>query len=181
MILGSTNDCQQTNKMCFTGLRAMRALAICTRTRYADNLCDRLRCYICPALIMRLSTQKQRVPIQWLSNVEISPCRMLSPIIRNGRILGILTLIVRCSTCERRLASRLEYSISRPGLFDALLTLIFFRILHRINSSICFFRLRLRLRFRSERRQVNKVSPKLFLLVRKGIEHANHRYLVSYD
>ncbi|PVH88990.1 Piwi-domain-containing protein [Cadophora sp. DSE1049] len=39
-----------THKLCFTGSRATTALSVCTPSRYADNLCDRLRCYIRPIL-----------------------------------------------------------------------------------------------------------------------------------
>ncbi|KAF7950518.1 hypothetical protein EAE96_007801 [Botrytis aclada] len=39
-----------TNKICHTGSRATTALSVCTPARYADILCDRLRCYMHPAL-----------------------------------------------------------------------------------------------------------------------------------
>ncbi|KAF7854602.1 hypothetical protein EAF04_010411 [Stromatinia cepivora] len=47
-----------TNKLCFTGSRATTGLSICTPARYADILCDRLRCYMNPILNegMRIST-----------------------------------------------------------------------------------------------------------------------------
>ncbi|TVY90425.1 Protein argonaute, partial [Lachnellula willkommii] len=39
-----------TNKLCYTGSRATKALSVSTPARYADILCDRLRCYMKPAL-----------------------------------------------------------------------------------------------------------------------------------
>ncbi|KAI9646022.1 hypothetical protein NHQ30_005460 [Ciborinia camelliae] len=41
---------ETTNKICFTGSRAFNALSVCTPAKYADILCDRLRCYMQPAL-----------------------------------------------------------------------------------------------------------------------------------
>ncbi|KAM0125610.1 hypothetical protein ACHAO1_010533 [Botrytis cinerea] len=39
-----------TNKLCYTGARASKALSVCTPARYADLLCDRVRCYLKPVL-----------------------------------------------------------------------------------------------------------------------------------
>ncbi|TGO35544.1 hypothetical protein BHYA_0154g00060 [Botrytis hyacinthi] len=39
-----------TNTICFTGSRAFKALSVCTPAKYADILCDRMRCYMKPAL-----------------------------------------------------------------------------------------------------------------------------------
>ncbi|TGO08888.1 hypothetical protein BTUL_0187g00070 [Botrytis tulipae] len=39
-----------TNKLCYTGGRASKALSVCTPARYADMLCDRVRCYLKPVL-----------------------------------------------------------------------------------------------------------------------------------
>ncbi|KAG4432889.1 hypothetical protein IFR05_011635 [Cadophora sp. M221] len=39
-----------THSICFTGARATTSLSVCTPARYADRLCDRLRCYIRPVL-----------------------------------------------------------------------------------------------------------------------------------
>ncbi|KAF5868778.1 putative argonaute-like protein [Botrytis fragariae] len=39
-----------TNKLCYTGARAFKALSVCTPARYADMLCDRVRCYLKPVL-----------------------------------------------------------------------------------------------------------------------------------
>ncbi|KAF7867569.1 uncharacterized protein EAF02_009760 [Botrytis sinoallii] len=39
-----------TNKLCYTGSRASKALSVCTPARYADMLCDRVRCYLKPVL-----------------------------------------------------------------------------------------------------------------------------------
>jgi hypothetical protein len=41
---------QQTNGLCFIGARATKTLSICAPARYADAPCDRLRCYMRPAL-----------------------------------------------------------------------------------------------------------------------------------
>ncbi|KAI9651392.1 hypothetical protein NHQ30_001434 [Ciborinia camelliae] len=41
---------QITNNLCYTGARASKALSVCTPARYADLLCDRLRCYLKPVL-----------------------------------------------------------------------------------------------------------------------------------
>ncbi|TGO21637.1 hypothetical protein BPAE_0208g00070 [Botrytis paeoniae] len=48
--LDALTDCTQTNKLCYTGARAFKALSICTPARYADMLCDRVRCYLKPIL-----------------------------------------------------------------------------------------------------------------------------------
>lgn len=40
----------QTNQLCYTSARASKALSVCTPARYADLLCDRLRCYLKPVL-----------------------------------------------------------------------------------------------------------------------------------
>ncbi|TGO53459.1 hypothetical protein BOTNAR_0295g00060 [Botryotinia narcissicola] len=39
-----------TNKLCYTGAHASKALSVCTPARYADMLCDRVRCYLKPVL-----------------------------------------------------------------------------------------------------------------------------------
>ncbi|TGO33935.1 hypothetical protein BHYA_0220g00100 [Botrytis hyacinthi] len=39
-----------TNKLCYTGARASKALSVCTPARYADMLCDCVRCYLKPVL-----------------------------------------------------------------------------------------------------------------------------------
>ncbi|KAL2075034.1 hypothetical protein VTL71DRAFT_8814 [Oculimacula yallundae] len=39
-----------TCKLCFLSARATKALSVCTPARYADILCDRLRCYMKPHL-----------------------------------------------------------------------------------------------------------------------------------
>ncbi|KUJ21351.1 Piwi-domain-containing protein [Mollisia scopiformis] len=39
---------ETTNNLCYIGSRATAALSICTPARYADILCDRLRCYMRP-------------------------------------------------------------------------------------------------------------------------------------
>jgi eukaryotic translation initiation factor 2C len=36
----------QTNNICYSGSRATKSLSVCTPARYADTLCDRLRCYM---------------------------------------------------------------------------------------------------------------------------------------
>ncbi|KAF7937288.1 uncharacterized protein EAE98_001602 [Botrytis deweyae] len=41
---------QVTHKLCFVGSRALKGLSVCVPARYADILCDRLRCYMKPAL-----------------------------------------------------------------------------------------------------------------------------------
>ncbi|TGO08682.1 hypothetical protein BTUL_0196g00060 [Botrytis tulipae] len=41
---------ETTNTICFTGSRAFKALSVCTPAKYADILCDRMRCYMKPAL-----------------------------------------------------------------------------------------------------------------------------------
>ncbi|TGO08681.1 hypothetical protein BTUL_0196g00050 [Botrytis tulipae] len=41
---------QVTHKLSFVGSRAMNGLSVCVPARYADILCDRLRCYMKPAL-----------------------------------------------------------------------------------------------------------------------------------
>ncbi|KAI9054501.1 hypothetical protein LZ554_001659 [Drepanopeziza brunnea f. sp. 'monogermtubi'] len=41
-----------TNNICYTSARATRAVSVCTPARYADILCDRLRCYMKPVLDM---------------------------------------------------------------------------------------------------------------------------------
>ncbi|TGO52411.1 hypothetical protein BOTNAR_0325g00040 [Botryotinia narcissicola] len=41
---------ETTNTICFTGSRAFKALSVCTSAKYADVLCDRMRCYMKPAL-----------------------------------------------------------------------------------------------------------------------------------
>lgn len=48
--LYALTDCTQTNKLCYTGARASKALSVCTPARYADMLCDRVRCYLKPVL-----------------------------------------------------------------------------------------------------------------------------------
>lgn len=40
----------KTNKLCYTASRCTKAVAVCTPARYADLICDRLRCYLRPAL-----------------------------------------------------------------------------------------------------------------------------------
>ncbi|KAG4412505.1 hypothetical protein IFR04_014361 [Cadophora malorum] len=37
-----------TNNLCFLSARATKSLSVCTPARYADILCDRLRCYMKP-------------------------------------------------------------------------------------------------------------------------------------
>ncbi|PBP24089.1 QDE2 protein, partial [Diplocarpon rosae] len=39
-----------TNNLCFSSARATKIVSVCTPARYADILCDRLRCYMRPAL-----------------------------------------------------------------------------------------------------------------------------------
>ncbi|KAF7901748.1 uncharacterized protein EAF01_007047 [Botrytis porri] len=41
---------ETTNTIYFTGSRAFKALSVCTPAKYADILCDRMRCYMKPAL-----------------------------------------------------------------------------------------------------------------------------------
>ncbi|KAF8852748.1 stem cell self-renewal protein Piwi [Acephala macrosclerotiorum] len=41
---------ETTNKICYTGSRATKSLSVATPARYADLLCERLRCYIRPFL-----------------------------------------------------------------------------------------------------------------------------------
>ncbi|TGO52413.1 hypothetical protein BOTNAR_0325g00060 [Botryotinia narcissicola] len=54
---------QVTHKLSFVGSRAMNGLSVCVPARYADILCDRLRCYMKPALdggVRRTQTQIQK-------------------------------------------------------------------------------------------------------------------------
>ncbi|TVY84813.1 Protein argonaute 1B [Lachnellula suecica] len=39
-----------THNICYTGSKATKALSVCTPAKYADLLCDRLRCYMKPVL-----------------------------------------------------------------------------------------------------------------------------------
>ena len=56
----------QTNKICFTGARATKSLSVCPPARYADILCDRLRCYMRPALDGTSPPPPKNVdPLQW--------------------------------------------------------------------------------------------------------------------
>ncbi|TGO35543.1 hypothetical protein BHYA_0154g00050 [Botrytis hyacinthi] len=49
-----------THKLCFVGSRSTKGLFVCVPPRYADILCDRLRCYMKPALDRRFRrTQAQ--------------------------------------------------------------------------------------------------------------------------
>ncbi|KAF7879476.1 hypothetical protein EAF04_000672 [Stromatinia cepivora] len=61
---------ETTNIICFTGSRAFKALSVCTPAKYADILCDRLRCYMKPALDDQYA-QAPRTLDFYQSNAEI--------------------------------------------------------------------------------------------------------------
>ncbi|RAL67317.1 hypothetical protein DID88_008079 [Monilinia fructigena] len=44
-----------TNNICFMGSRATKGLSVCTPAKYADILCNRLRCYMYPALTRKMT------------------------------------------------------------------------------------------------------------------------------
>ncbi|KAA8564202.1 hypothetical protein EYC84_011148 [Monilinia fructicola] len=53
-----------TNNICYVSARATQALSICTPARYADILCDRLRCYLKPSMDRQDTHKPANVPDQ---------------------------------------------------------------------------------------------------------------------
>ncbi|KAB8292552.1 hypothetical protein EYC80_008261 [Monilinia laxa] len=53
-----------TNNICYVSARATQALSVCTPARYADILCDRLRCYLKPSMDRRDTHRPANVPDQ---------------------------------------------------------------------------------------------------------------------
>ncbi|KAF7857920.1 hypothetical protein EAF04_009277 [Stromatinia cepivora] len=51
-----------TNNICYVSARATQALRVCTPARYADILCDRLRCYMKPSLDHRDTHRPANIP-----------------------------------------------------------------------------------------------------------------------
>ncbi|KAF4625348.1 hypothetical protein G7Y89_g12819 [Cudoniella acicularis] len=76
----------RTNKICYTGSRATTALSICTPIKYADPLCNRLRCYMKPILDSQMlneiyddtGSEYKQNPWTWKASLE-EPANRVKP------------------------------------------------------------------------------------------------------